>query len=200
MKKLLATLVLGASALAALGAQAVAINGTFAASSLGATSYVGANLNSASQLNVAGTFVTTSLNATYLGNPNDLVGLMNIPDIGTIAGPIVITGFTPVTNFLVWGTTTTPTSRFSFDLLTLTRNPSSSGVMDLYGTGTFHDGTASYSDSAAAFRLTAQEIGGSTSYSFSWGSPPFDNPAPGALSLMAAGLLALGAARRRVGA
>ena len=123
MKRLLATLVLGATALAALGAQAAPINGTFGAAGIGTTSYNGADLNSADTLNVSGDFVVARLNTTYFGNPNDLHGLMSPGNFGKIATPIVITGFTPVTNFLVWSDTTTPVAnRFSFDLGTLIRN------------------------------------------------------------------------------
>jgi MYXO-CTERM domain-containing protein len=198
MKKFLAVFALSTAALS-LDASALAMNGTFAAAGLGATSYVGADLNSASQLNVAGTFVTTGLSATFLGNPNDLLGEMAVGDIGTIVNPILITGFVPVANFITWGSTTFPVNRFTFNLATLVRNPSASGAMDLYGTGTFSDSTAEYVGAPAAIRLTAQEIGGSTSYSFSWGSPPFDNPVPvpGVLGLMGLGLLGMRLARRR---
>jgi len=208
MKKLLATLGLVACTLAAVDANAAAINGYFSATGLGTTSYEGADLNVASQLNVAGTWQTTNIDGLYQGLPNDMLGLMTVlqpgpppvlPTIGNITNPILINGFIPVTGFMVWGDNTSPVGRFSFDLATLVRNASDPGAMDLYGTGTFRDAsTTGFDDGAAAFRLTAQQVGGgSPSYSFSWGSPPFDNPAPGVLWLLGAGFMGLAAARRR---
>ncbi len=173
------------------------------------TSIVGADLNSASSISFAAsnTWITTSVPPTYTPSGgvegiNDMVGKMtNFVTTGSIAN-INIDSFSAINNFMTW--TDTDGDAMSFDLTTLVRNTTASGAMDLFGSGIFHYIDVADSlvkTTAASFRLTAQDVGGNISSSFSWGTPPFQNdntsvPLPGVLGLMAIGLLGFASRRK----
>ncbi len=219
MKKFLAALALGTSALLSLDASAAFDpNAGFAGVVGGTVTIVGTDLNNATSITFGnGLWQTTSVPPTY--NPgtgaapnnfftntemNDTFGFQTIGNI--LGTPLTITPLPNIANFMNW--VGGNGAAFQFSLTSLVRNPSAPGAMDLYGTGTFTQtalGTAApFNDlanpSLASWRMTAQEIGGNISASFSWGTPAFSNeaPIPGILSLMGIGLLGLGAVRRRV--
>ncbi|AUB80206.1 hypothetical protein [Candidatus Thiodictyon syntrophicum] len=220
MKRFLAALVLGASALVSLNASAnFDPNAGFAATVGGiVTIPLGDNLNNASSITfTTGLWQTSNVPATYNPGtgaaPNDFFISNEMDDtfgsqtIGNIwSSALTITPAPGIANFMNW--VGENGAAFQFSLTSLVRNPTSPGAMDLYGIGTFTQtalGTAApFSDQAnpatASWRMTAQEIGGNISASFSWGTPAFSNdaPIPGILSLMGIGLLGLGAVRRRV--
>ncbi len=184
-------------------------NAGFAGTVTNTPTIVGADLNVASSIAFGGSWITTSVPNNYTPSggvlgANDMVGLMtNFATFGTISD-ININSFSAITSFMSW--TDNQGDAMSFDLTTLARNTTAAGAMDLFGGGIFHyidvaDGLVK--TTAASFRLTAQDVGGNVSASFSWGTPPFQNdgdssvPVPGIIGLMAIGLLGVSARRKR---
>lgn len=204
MKKFLAALALGTSAVVSLNATAgVDLNGTFSGAGGLASFGGGGNLNTATSLTFDGLWaVTPPIPPTYRGDPN--LFLTNADFIagadGSVPASLNVVGFTPVNDLLVWAqgaNATNPVNRFHFNALTLSQDPSTPNFLNLNIEGIFHDDKGVYNDGAASMLMTAQNLNGTLSYSFSWGAPPFSNPAPGVLWLMGAGLMGLLAARRR---
>ena len=220
-KTLVVTALALSSGLFAVNSQALPdMNATMAMSGLGNSTIVGTDLNNASSF----TFGTNSLvqfdittvpalafgnpNNFYIGGPSELGGATFLGHtLGTIIGSggsgttLNISGFTPVANFMTWSTIVGINDTFTFNLATLTRNSTVLGAMDLYGTGTVNDSNNTYNaNNPASIRLTAQNNGGSISWSASWASPPVPNhnvPEPYFMSLLGLGLAAFGFSRRR---
>jgi cysteine-rich repeat protein len=86
-----------------------------------------------------------------------------------------IVGFTPVSDFMLWGGPAGNT--FRFDAASVERNATSAGALDVYVLGTFRDTSGVFPANAASLRLTAnQTSGGALAWSATFMSPPQPNP------------------------
>jgi hypothetical protein len=200
MKKILAAGLLCGAALVSTSAFAVPANATFNGS-IANISFAGPNLRDATSINIglSGVSGLGGVPATYLGDTNDFTdGSVNNGDGTTLPAVVNLPPTLPIANFLLF--TTENGNRYSFQLETYTKLPSDSNINTFYGTGTFVDSLGTYDTSSdAAFLWSIQNLSGSISGSFSFGTPAFDNPvpAPGVLALIGIGLVGIGFARRK---
>ncbi|NOQ16411.1 MAG: PEP-CTERM sorting domain-containing protein [Methyloprofundus sp.] len=206
-KSILPIAIAAITASVSFGAHSAPANATFAFGGLDQLSYVGGDLNSATSIDFNGSnainpadWFVTIVPATAFGMPNDFAPIMSALDFGTIETPLTIgAGFgiqdiTDIIGFMSWNG-----DDFSFDLDTVTRNPTAPGALDWYGVGMFNDASGGFDSSPASVRFTGQEIAGSTSWSASWATPPSGNNVaePETVALLAAGLFGAGISRRK---
>jgi hypothetical protein len=161
---------------AAVGA--VMPNATFGFAPLGNTSFSGSYMGSATSLTFASLEFVNTVPPTFNGRPNDFVVAPNdVPSTMfdwvtisplTIALPTISYGSPAVpvwvpnarTDYLVFGTATTPANRYHFDLTewSATATSSTSNFLSVQCHGVFRDSAGFYSNAPASlsFSLTGQ--------------------------------------------
>lgn len=197
----------GLSSAAGTAQAGLVINGTFGYVPIGDIAYTptNASISTATTVTIPSSEVVNTVPLTYLGQPNNLVGLVS-PGDGVTVDPLVlptISGPSFISNYMTF--TIDDGSRFEYDMVSIIWTSSAVSNLSFNSQGTFRDTLGVYDPAAASLSGSFTQTGGDTgtvNASFTFASPPSPSavPEPGSFVLMLGmfgGVGALGLWNRR---